>query len=127
MKTIKQTYGINAPVEKVWQALTDPTVMDDWGGGPAEFEARVGGKFSQWGGDIYGTNTKIVPNKLLEQDWWSTSSSSKKPHKVSFALNEKDGKTTVKLTHANIPDGEEDDFADGWRDYYLGPIEALFV
>lgn len=30
MKTLKKTYLIKAPVDKVWQALTDPKMIDDW-------------------------------------------------------------------------------------------------
>lgn len=54
MKTIKQTYLINASRQDVWQALIDPVIIDKWGGGPARMNDRVGTEFSLWGGDIYG-------------------------------------------------------------------------
>ena len=124
MLTIEQNYSINAPAEKVWDALTSTELMEKWGAGPVKFDARVGGKFSLWGGDIDGTNTKVEPNKLLEQDWYSHSTSDRR-YKVSFSLHEKAGVTEVKVVHEGVTDSEFQDFADGWRDYYFDPIKQL--
>ncbi len=67
MKQIEQTYTIAAPLAKVWQAFTDAATAEKWGAGPAKVEAIEGGAFSYWDGDIHGTNTKIMPEKLLMQ------------------------------------------------------------
>lgn len=123
MKTIKQTYVINAPTTKVWQAFVNPSVIEQWGGGPAKMSEEEGFEFKLWGGDIYGTNTKVVTEKLLQQDWyggkWNT------PSKLSFKFSEIDGKTTVDMVHSNVPDKYAKDIDQGWRDYYLGPIQEL--
>ena len=123
MKTITQTYTIKAPVEKVWEALVDPAMIEKWGGGPAVMDDNVGTEFSLWGGDIYGTNTKVVPNKILEQDWYG--GEWEKPSKVIFKLSEKDGVTTLDLVHTDLPEESESDFADGWKNYYCGPLKEL--
>jgi len=52
MKSIKQTYRIQAPVSMVWQALVDPEVIERWGGGPVKMDDQVGTRFELWGGDI---------------------------------------------------------------------------
>lgn len=123
VKSLKQTYTIKSPISKVWQALTDPKIIDAWGGGPAKMQAKIGFKFSLWGGDITGTNTKVVPEKLLVQDWmsgkWDEFS------KLEFRLSEKSGITTVILTQSNIPDSELADISEGWKVYYLGKIKKL--
>ena len=124
MKQIDQTYSIKAPIDKVWQALTDAKLGEQWGAGPAAFDLKEGGEFSYWGGDIHGTNTKIVANKLLEQDWYGED----RPehcYKVSFELNEVGGATTVHLIHADVPDEEAEDFEEGWKDFYFDPIKEL--
>ena len=91
MKTIKQTYLINAPLENVWQSLVDPKIIDDWGGGPAKMSEENGTEFSLWGGDIHGKNIEVIPNKKLVQDWkeddWDNYS------KVTFTLKEEGDKT----------------------------------
>lgn len=124
MKSLKQTYLINASLIKVWQALTDPKFIDKWGGGPAKMNDNQGSEFSLWGGDIHGTNTKIVKYKLLAQDWFS--GDWKKPSQVIFTLEDKKGKTELILIHKNVPDNEIEDIESGWKDYYLGPLKELF-
>lgn len=123
MKNIKKQYIINAPIEKVWDALVNSSTINKWGGGPAKMSAQEHTEFEFWGGDIYGTNTKVVKNKVLEQDWYGGKWD--KPSKLSFELSEKNGKTTLNLTQANVPDEELKDIDKGWDDYYLGPIKQL--
>ena len=123
MKQINKIYSINAAINEVWEALTNAELINQWHAGPAEFDLREGGTFSLWGGDIHGTNTKVVPNDLLEQDWYSGQPES--CYKVSFKLSEKDGNTTVELLHKNVPEEEFEDFSDGWQEYYFDPIKQL--
>ena len=121
---IEQSYKIKAQLNNVWEALVNPKIMDEWGAGPdIHMDLKKGGKFSLWGGDIYGTNMLVQAPYKLEQDWYG--GDWKKPSKVVFELNYKDNTTTVILTHDDIPTVEVNDFAQGWKDYYLGPIKDL--
>ena len=124
MKQIKQSYVINAPAVDVWQAFIEPKMINTWGGGPAKMDDVEGSKFSLWDGNIFGTNTKVVKHKLIEQDWFS-GKDWPEPSQVSFSFKEVDGKTTVELIHRNIPDSDAKDIEQGWKDYYLGPIQQL--
>jgi activator of HSP90 ATPase len=121
MKIIDQTYEINATVSDVWNALTDPKIIDEWGGGPAEMKAEKGFDFKLWGGDIHGKNIEVVPEKLLVQEW--VSGEWDKPSIAKFELSEKDGITKIHLIHSDVPEEEFDDIADGWKSYYLGEIK----
>lgn len=123
MKAVGKEYLINAPAEKVWQALVDPKVIAKWGGGPAKMDGKEGSKFSLWGGDIHGKNTKVIERKLLEQDWFS--GDWKEASKVRFELKAKEQKTRLLLIHENVPQDEFDDISQGWDDYYIGPIKDL--
>lgn len=121
---IKQTYEVDLSLSQTWAALTDQEMISQWSGAPATMEAKEGAEFSLWGGDIHGTNTKVVPNERLEQDWYGGEWD--KPSKVVFRL-EAVGKelTNIHLTHTDLPKGEEEEFAEGWEDYYLGVIGKL--
>ncbi len=123
MKTIKQTYLINSAVNKVWQALTDAKLIEKWGGGPARMDDKVGTEFSLWGGEIWGKNLEVVPNKKLVQDWWSKGEIKDKPSTVTFDLSEENGKVKLELTQTDVPDEFEKDLDDGWRDFYLIPLK----
>ncbi len=107
----------------MWQALIDPIVIVKWGGGPAKMTDIEGQKFSLWGGQVHGTNKEVEKNKKLFQEWWGGRWD--EPSQVTFLLSEKNGVTTVKLLHDNVPDSEEIDLKDGWHSYYLGPLKKL--
>jgi activator of HSP90 ATPase len=120
---IKQTYEIKAPIKEVWRALTDEEIIQEWGGSPVKMDDKVGTEFEFWGGDIWGKNLEVESGKKLVQEWFG--GDWKEPSKVTFVLSEKDGVTTVELTHENLPDEEVDNFDDGWKEYYMGPIKEL--
>ena len=122
---IEQSYTIKAPVDKVWQSFVDPTVIEKWGGGPAVMDDKVGTNFSLWGGDIYGTNTEVVANKLLAQDWYGDKTW-EKPSKLVFNFESNGNETVVNLVQYDVPTSEVEDIANGWQDYYMGPIKELF-
>lgn len=121
MKTITQKYKIKAPVEKVWQALVDPKIINKWGGGPVKMTDEAGAGFKLWGGDIYGKNIKVVENKELVQEW--SEKGWQEPSEVTFKLSSLKRQTEIALTHKNVPDEEAADIAEGWREYYLGALK----
>ncbi len=123
MKSIKQTYEINASIDKVWDALVNPNIIEKWGGGPAKMNDQKGFEFELWGGDIYGKNIEVVKNKKLVQEWFSGKWD--KPSIVTFLLSFSGNKTTVELIHTDIPDNEADDIEKGWKDYYMIPLKQL--
>lgn len=123
MKTIRKTYLIAAPQDNVWQALVDPKIISRWGAGPAIMDDRVGTKFSLWGGDIHGTNKKVIKSERLVQDWYG--GDWKQPSRLTITLKKTKEGTKVDLLHRDLPDDEAASFSDGWDTYYFGPIKKL--
>jgi len=123
MNAIKQKYLIKAPIEKVWEALTNEKVINSWGGGPARMDGKKGTRFKFWGGDIFGENTEVVPNKKLVQNWYAGKWD--KPSIVTFDLSYKNGVTAVNLTHTDVPGYEAKDIEMGWKDYYMIPLKEF--
>lgn len=123
MKSIKQQYTIHASADKVWDALVNPKTITKWGGGPAKMSDKEGSKFSLWGGDIYGNNIKVLKNKELVQEWFS--GKWENPSLVTFTLSEENGVTKVTLTQTDMPKEEFADLEEGWKDYYMGPLQEL--
>ena len=120
MTQIQQTYIIKAPVSKVWKALTDAAVAEQWGAAPAKVDPREGG---YWNGDIHGIFTKLVPQELIEQDWYGHDNPTWK-YTVVFALEGDDTSTTVHMVYSGNILNEQKDIAD-WKDYYFDPIKKL--
>lgn len=121
MKSIKQAYVIHASVEEVWKALIDPKIIDSWGAGPAKMSEKAGFEFELWGGDIWGKNIEVVPNKKLVQEWFSGKWD--KPSIATFILSPNGKGTKIDFTHIDVPDAEFSDIEQGWRDYYIGPLK----
>jgi uncharacterized protein YndB with AHSA1/START domain len=115
MKQIEETYTINAPIQKVYEALTSANLAEKWGAAPAKVDSREGGEFSYWDGDIYGIFTKLVSNQLIEQDWYGHDHPERKFNAV-FAFEENKGVTQVHLKFSGDIEDEQKDIAD-WRDY----------
>lgn len=124
MKQIEQTYTIQAAVSAVWKALTDGPTAEEWGAGPAKVDTREGGEFSYWDGDIHGTFTKLVPKKLIEQDWYEHDRP-ERLHKVTFTFESATDATLLHLKQTDVGEDEYASMLSGWDDYYFDPIKKL--
>lgn len=120
---LKQKYKIKASIDKVWEALVDPKVIEEWGGGPAVMSDTKGVEFKLWGGEIWGKNLEVIKNKKLVQEWFGGEWD--KPSRVTFTLEGNHDKTELSLLHEDVPDSEVQDIDDGWRKYYFGEIKKL--
>ena len=123
MSQIDLSYTIKSPVAKVWWALTTAEAAEQWGAGPAKFDATEGGEFSYWDGEIHGTNTKVVLEKLLEQDWYGHDHPEEK-YRTSFRFEVKGDATIVHFVMAGHIYDEQRDIDDA-REYYFDPIKEL--
>lgn len=122
-KTIKKVYKISSPVDRVWQALVDPAVINEWGGGPSKMDSNVGKDFELWNGDIYGKNIEVISESKLVQEWFGGDWA--KPSIVIFTLKKDKSDTILELEQFDVPDDEFEDIESGWDDYYIGPMKQM--
>ena len=92
-----------------------------------KIDARAGGAFSLFGGEILGTTREIVPHERLVQDWrgkdWPAGHVSRLDLRFSPIH---DGRGThLHLVHAGIPADKADAIAEGWGQYYWLPMAKL--
>src|ERR1700743_1336144 len=125
---IERTY--NAPVEKVWQAITDKDKMKQWYFTLEEFKPEVGFEFRFTGGSEEMQYlhicriTEVIPQKKLTHTWQYDGYPGESF--VTFELfDEGDNQTKLKLTHAGLEtfpamkDFARESFAQGWT-YFIG-------
>jgi uncharacterized protein YndB with AHSA1/START domain len=109
---------INAPINKVWEALTDPKIIKQYlFGTEVVTDWKVGSPIiwkGNWQGKTYkdkGKILQITPEKLLETTYWSGMAGlSDKPEnykKVTYQLREENGNTKLILTQDNNSTEEE--------------------
>jgi uncharacterized protein YndB with AHSA1/START domain len=117
---------LNAPVEKVWHAITDRKSMKQWYFDIAEFKPEVGFEFQFDGSNEDKTYThlckiiEVVPNRKLKYSWRYKDYEGNSF--VTFELFPEGDKTRVKLTHDGletfppIADFRRGNFEMGWNE-----------
>lgn len=126
MKAIKKKLTVNAPISKVWAALTGPKAIEAWMGGPVKSNPRSGGRYAYFGGETAGKYTRVEKPTELEYTWrqsgwpdeWADS-------RVHWKLKPVKTGTQIELTHSSFPNQDERDSHDaGWDEYWFGPMKA---
>lgn len=120
---IERTY--NAPVERVWKALTDKQQMKQWYFDLSEFKPEVGFEFTFDGGSEEKTYKhlckvlEVIPNKKLSYSWRYKDYEGNSV--VSWELFDEGDKTRLRLTHTGLEtfpqvskDFARESFAQGW-------------
>jgi len=127
----------NAPVEKVWKAITDKGQMKEWYFDIDAFKPEVGFEF-QFEGSNEGRCylhkckiTEVIVGKKLQYSWRYDGYEGNSL--VTFELFDEAGKTRLKLTHDGIetfptdkPDFAKKNFVMGWTQL-IGTLLKEFV
>jgi uncharacterized protein YndB with AHSA1/START domain len=116
---------INAPVDRVWSAITDHSQMKKWYFDMPAFEAKPGFEFTFEGkkDNVIFTHlckvTEVVKNKKLQHTWAYKNNQGSST--VTWELTDMGGKTKVKLTHTGLetfgdnPNFAKKNFEAGWN------------
>jgi uncharacterized protein YndB with AHSA1/START domain len=119
--TIIEEISIKGSAERIFEAIVDPKQRVKWWGKKgvyesthAESDTRVSGKWLMKGTGmgkdfrVYGEYRKVDRPRLLEFTWIPSWQDGSPESIVRFELNEKEGVTTVRLTHSGLtPAGRE--------------------
>jgi uncharacterized protein YndB with AHSA1/START domain len=126
--TIVKEIAIKAPAERIFEALTNPQQRLKWWGAEGQYrgthmesDLRPGGKWMTRGigrgGNSFtvgGEYRKIERPHLLVFTWLPDWEENASESLVRFDLDEKDGVTTVRLTHSGLTSESSRDHHRGW-------------
>jgi uncharacterized protein YndB with AHSA1/START domain len=118
---------LDAPIERVWKAITDKNDMKQWYFDLVDFKAEPGFEFQFEGGpdpkEPYVHLCKVVesiPNKKLSYSWKYAGYPGNSL--VTFELSEEGTKTKLRLTHTGLEtfpadnkDFARENFVGGWN------------
>ncbi|CAN5389995.1 SRPBCC domain-containing protein [soil metagenome] len=109
--SIRQLYHINAPKQKVYEAITTIDGLKNWWTTQVEGSAETGGTLQFNFGDFKGPLMKVTELKPTEKLGWECVGETQewKGNTFTFSLDENEGKTRVRFSH------------DGWEaqdDFY---------
>ena len=119
---------IQAPAERIFEALTDPQQRVAWWGVAGKFQVthmesdlRPGGAWQMRGTGMGGKpftlcgEYRLVERpRHLEFTWIDEGAEKAPPTLVRFDLEEKDGETTVRLTHSGFTSEQTRERYQGW-------------
>jgi|SRR5690554_1237073 len=123
-KPIIKEVLLNAPVSKVWKAITDKEQMKHWYFDIPEFKPEVGTEFKFEGGTEekkylhLSKIVEVIPEKKISYTWRYDGYPG--DSLVTFELFEEGEKTKLSLTHEGIetfgdnPDIAREKFVEGW-------------
>ncbi len=126
--TIVKEIAIKAPAERIFVALTNPEQRLKWWGAEGQYrgthmesDLRPGGKWMTRGigrggksFTVGGEYRKIERPHLLVFTWLPDWEENASESLVRFDLDEKDGVTTVRLTHSGLTSESSRDHHRGW-------------
>ena len=131
---IERTF--NAPVARVWKALTDADEMRVWYFDLKEFKPEVGFEF-EFTVEHEGTKyhhlckiTEVIPQKKIAYTWRYAGEEGNSL--VTFELFDDGGKTRLKLTHEGLetfpklPAYAKTNFEKGWTEI-IGSLLKQYV
>ena len=121
---VERTY--NAPIEKVWSAITDRDEMKKWYFDLTEFKPEPGFEFQFYGEGKQGEKflhlckvIEVIPKKKLTYSWRYDGYEGNSF--VTFELFAEGDTTRLKLTHEGLetfpmsnPDFDKKNFEQGW-------------
>src|SRR5205823_3257006 len=67
--TVLHTVEFDAPVKAIFDLYANARQHAKVIGAPVEFQRRVGGRFSAWGGSVRGVNVVLESPALITQAW----------------------------------------------------------
>lgn len=114
---------LDAPITKVWQAVTDPAEVKKYFFGTDLVTAwKVGEPIyfrGEWEGNAYedkGTVLQYQPEKMLQYDYFSSMSGKEDlPENyqiITYELEARDHKTLLKITQDNVPSEESKEHSE---------------
>jgi len=106
--------------EQVFAILTDPVDHSRFTGGESKIDAKVGGRFSYFGGALSGVFKELVPGKRIVQDLRASDWPEGHLAQVTQEFNpQSDGRRTyIRVVEQGIPAGRLDEVMDGWQAYW---------
>jgi activator of HSP90 ATPase len=124
MKEFKKYYKLNASPSDIYNALTNPVMIEIWTGEHAEMKTDPGSEFSLWDGSIVGKNILFEKDKGIIQHWFFGESIESV---VTIRLHPNKEGTNLEVHQTNIPDEAYENIVEGWEEDYIGNLKELFT
>jgi uncharacterized protein YndB with AHSA1/START domain len=113
---------------RLYDAWLDSDEHTAFTGSEATVDANVGGGFTAWDGYIEGITEALEPHRRIVQRWRTSDFPPGSPDsRLEVLLEPTSGGVTMTLAHTQIPDGQGQQYAHGWMEFYFEPMQRYFA
>jgi len=123
MKDFKKYFRLEASPADLYNALTNPVMIEIWTGEEAVMSTEPGSEFSLWDGEITGSNIEFVQDQKIVQKWYFGEDADSI---VTIRLFPDKKGTRMEVLQINIPDDAYENIIEGWESDYIGGLKELF-
>jgi len=124
---IHQELAYEADPDTIYETLISAKDFSEFTGAPAEIDAREGGAFSCFGGQIIGRIIELVPGERIVQAWRVAGWAEGDYSIVRFSFTKLDSGTRLTLDHSGFPDGSGEHLEGGWPKMYWDPLRRYLA
>ncbi len=115
---------IAATPRKVYEAWLNPARHAEFTESRATGGMKEGDPFTAWDGYIEGTHLELVPGRRIVQTWRTSDfPAGSQDSRLEILFAAEAGKTRLTLLHTDIPDGQAEQYRQGWVDFYFAPLK----
>jgi activator of HSP90 ATPase len=128
MGTLKMSCTLPVTPETVFNAWMDSKEHTAFTGDTARIIHALGAEFSAFSGYITGRTIELAyPGKIVQR-WRTTEFPEHSPDSLLVITIKSHGDgCKITLDHSEIPEGQEENYKKGWKDYYFDPMKLYFT
>ena len=126
-ESLKVSTDLPATPRQVFDAWLDSEAHGLFTGSKAEIDPRAGGAYTAWDGYIQGKTLEMEPYHRIFQTWRTDEfPEGSQDSFLEVLIEEVNDGTKITLVHTLIPDGQGEQYKQGWLDYYFAPMVEYF-
>jgi activator of HSP90 ATPase len=127
MKAIVISSIFDTNADLLYRFFLDSKLHTEITGSKAIINNKIGGKFTAWDGYIKGEIVSLGKNKKIMQKWRTTEFNKNDKDSILEITIEEINKSKSKLIlkHSELPEGTEEKYKNGWKEYYIKPIKEF--
>jgi activator of HSP90 ATPase len=113
--------------ETVYHAWLNSKAHSEFTGSKAIITPKVKSKYSAWDGYITGEITELEEGKRILHSWRSDEfPEDSEDSIVEVTFENTAAGCRMAINHWNIPEGQKEQYREGWEEYYFKPMREFF-
>jgi activator of HSP90 ATPase len=127
-ESLEMSETFSASPLRIYTAWLEGAAHAAMTGSPAESDPEPGGAFTAWDGYISGRHVVLEHGRRIVQTWRTGDFPGDAPDSNLEIVFEELGRgAKLTLKHTLIPDGQAEEYRQGWLDYYFKPMKRYFA